>query len=400
MDLFPFRALRFRTASAGRLDRLISPPYDVIRPGERRTLERRSRFNIVHLTLPRGGTGRYARAAALLRLWCREGILAPDPVPAFYPAEQEFRIGHERRTRFGFFALVGLGGAVLPHEATFRGPRCDRTRILQACRADLEPILLLYSDPAGTVERILRKTARGRALTICRESQGSRLRLWRVAEGASVLAVRRALRRRQVLIADGHHRFASAAAYWRGGGRGGGSGTGPAILAFLSRVEDSGVVSLPTHRLVSGLDASRLAELPLRLERRFRLEPFPTAVARRSIRAWRDLLRRLQARDAGVDFAVVLPGSRAGFLARGPAGKGRDRTGVERLEAEVMGPMLGIGPGSERRYRHVDYQRDPRACLDAVASGQAQAAFLLPSLPARRVLAIARRGRLLPQKST
>jgi uncharacterized protein (DUF1015 family) len=404
VDLTPFRALRFHSGRTGRLDNLISPPYDVISPACRRELGGRHLNNIVHLTLPTGGKGRYRNAAGRLDRWCREGILRPDPEPALYPAVQEFRVpGTGILRRSGFFAVLRFDDPevpeVIPHEATFKGPRQDRMRILRACRADLEPILMLYSDPSGHVGEVLEDAIRGRALAAVREPQGSRCRLWRLRDSEGIEIIRRRLRRRPALIADGHHRFSSSREFWR---RRSPSPTGwPGILAFFCRVQDPGVISLPTHRMVTGLPASRFAEILPALRRRFRIESmrFDSVASERRARRW--LLQDLSNGTDGRGFAVRLPGDSCYHLVRVPAaGRMPHRTDAERLEKFVLGPVLGLPVGSGRKSPHLLYRRDAAECLAAVDRGEAQAAFLLRSIPPRRVLTIAKSGRLMPQKST
>jgi uncharacterized protein (DUF1015 family) len=403
VDPIPFRALRFDLRRAGRLEDLISPPYDVIDPESRRRYGRQTPFNIVHLTLPTGGRRRYRNAAARLDRWCRDGILRYEREPAFYPAVQEFRVDRAgSRQRRGFFAVLGFGdcavGEVIPHEATFKGPRQDRMRLLEACGADLEPILMLYSDPAGRVEAALEEATGGRALAAFREPQGTRCRLWRLRDPGLIRTIRKGLQGRQVLIADGHHRFASAREYWRRNS--GAGGVRPGILAFFCRVEDPGVVSLPTHRLVTGIPAGRLRGLLPALRPRFRIEslPFDSAAAER--RARKRVLQTLRDRT-GSGFGLRLRGEPAYHLVE-TAGAGRpgQRTDVERLERLVFGPVLGLTVRSGTKSPHIRYLRDASECLDAVGRGEAQAAFLLRSIPPRRVLSIAKSGRLLPQKST
>ena len=50
-DVRPFRALRY-AAAAGPLSNLVSPPYDVISPEERRAYLAASPYNAVRLILP------------------------------------------------------------------------------------------------------------------------------------------------------------------------------------------------------------------------------------------------------------------------------------------------------------------------------------------------------------
>src|SRR4051812_27068355 len=148
-DVKPFRALRYDEAKAGPLAQLVAPPYDVISDEERADLLARSRYNVVHLTLPDSEE----EAARAYADWQREGALVRDPEPAFWLLSQEY-VGPDgvRRTRNGIVASLRAEPydrrVVLPHERTHSGPKEGRLRLLRAVRAQLEPIFLLYDgDP-------------------------------------------------------------------------------------------------------------------------------------------------------------------------------------------------------------------------------------------------------------
>ncbi|MBI3722033.1 MAG: DUF1015 family protein [Fimbriimonas ginsengisoli] len=160
-EIRPFQGLRF-TPSAGPLDHLVAPPYDVLSEDDRDGYGARSPHNVVHLTLPeqrpddRSKYIKYARSAAALAEWRREGLLAPDP-PSLYRYTQTFEVEHLGGpfTRTSLIALIKAEpyekGVVLPHEQTFPKHKEDRLRLLEATRAHLECIFGLYEDAAGTV---------------------------------------------------------------------------------------------------------------------------------------------------------------------------------------------------------------------------------------------------------
>ena len=148
----PFRALRYDEATAGPLETLVAPPYDVISSEQREELRARSPHNVVRLTLPDSED----EAARELEEWRAQGILVEEP-PAVWALEQEY-VGPDgvARTRFGLVASLKVEpyetGTVLPHERTHAGPKEGRLRLLRATRVQLEPIFLLY-DGKAPVER-------------------------------------------------------------------------------------------------------------------------------------------------------------------------------------------------------------------------------------------------------
>src|SRR5688500_4777353 len=108
-DVQPLRALHYDVGKAGApLDRLISPPYDVIDAHKRAELVTRSPHNAVAIDLPEG-EDRYRHAAALLEQWKRGGVLVRDSEPAIWALTQGY-VGPDgaERVRSGFFARVRL----------------------------------------------------------------------------------------------------------------------------------------------------------------------------------------------------------------------------------------------------------------------------------------------------
>ena len=226
----PFRALRYDQAAAGPLETLVAPPYDVISPEQREEFRARSPHNVVRLTLPDSED----EAARELEAWRARGVLVEEP-PAVWALEQEY-VGPDgvARTRSGLVASLEVEpyetGTVLPHERTHAGPKEGRLRLLRATRVQLEPIFLLY-DGAAPVERP------GRPPDL--EVEGARL--WRIDDPTVV----RAFDDKQLLIADGHHRYETAVAFHEEDG----TPASAQMLVVLVSTSDPGLEIFPTHRL-------------------------------------------------------------------------------------------------------------------------------------------------------
>ena len=128
----------------------------MIGPGTLEQLRAASPFNIVGLTLPALDLDARAAgqiAAARLRDWLDEGVLAADGSPALYVYEQRGP-GYVQR---GLIGLVRVGTtAIHPHEDVMPGPVAGRRELMAAVHGNLEPILLVYNGgtgPAGTGAR-------------------------------------------------------------------------------------------------------------------------------------------------------------------------------------------------------------------------------------------------------
>src|SRR5262249_12864152 len=267
----PFRALRYDAAHVGELGAVVAPPYDVISAAQQDALYARSPWNRV--LLPRE-SGRAAAAAATLRAWIASGVLALDAEPALYFYSQKFSLSDgSRHCRDGVLCRLGLeefsSGVVRPHERTFPGPKADQLALLRATGAYLSPIFGLYSRPRERLREVA-GVAEPPLLEIA-EEHGEVHRLWRVTDAGAVAQVASALSGETIFIADGHRRYETALASRAERGAEGPS----SILAFLSNMEEPGLVVLPTHRLLRVPLRLAPADFEARLRESFAVTPLP-----------------------------------------------------------------------------------------------------------------------------
>lgn len=215
----PFCGLRYNRARVASLSKVVTPPYDVISPKEQIGFYRRDRHNFIRVVYGRrraSDTARrnpYSRARATLEAWVRRGILRLDPEPGIYPYEQAYRIGRKLHRRLGVVALVRLDSRVYPHEEIQEGPKRDRLRLMKEVEASLDPIFGLVPDVRGDYRQFVRRICRDRKPVASFQFQGVRHRLWRITHPAWIEKLRTVLRSRELVIADGHHRFEAARAY-------------------------------------------------------------------------------------------------------------------------------------------------------------------------------------------
>ncbi|GIU93654.1 MAG: hypothetical protein KatS3mg012_0111 [Gaiellaceae bacterium] len=340
-DAQPFRAVRY-SGAAGALADLVAPPYDAVTDEERAALYARSPFNVLRLTLPES-----PQAARRLYLgWLRDGILEREAEPSAWLLAEDF-VGPDgvARQRLGIVVSIRAEpyetGHVLPHERTHRGIRDERLELLRAVRAQPEPIFLLTDAPLD-----LRLPHRPADLEVA----GSRL--WRLPDAVDSLA------ERTLLIADGHHRYESAVAL----GRELQSGSAR-VMALVVSSHDPGLHVFPTHRLFVGRpDLAELREG----EERPDLE---------------DALAALAAEPFDRSAAVAYRRDRV-ELVRGAPGE---------LDVELVDRHGLDGIAYSPRISEV---------VHAVDAGVADVAYLLREVRVEDVFAVARRGELMPQKST
>ncbi|MET7798665.1 DUF1015 domain-containing protein [Streptomyces decoyicus] len=210
LRLLPFRGLRYDQDRVSSLTAVTSPPYDVVvRPDGVRHLETADPYNIVRLILPHAAdpTTRHRQAADTLRRWRAEGVLTQDAEPALYVYEQ--RSGEMLQR--GLIGALGLDGPVLPHEGVIPEVVEDRAALMRAAAANFEPLLLSYrgQGTATGAAAVIERTVERDPLLATTTEDGFAHRLWAVTDPADLDAVHDDLSRRQALIADGHHRWAT-----------------------------------------------------------------------------------------------------------------------------------------------------------------------------------------------
>ncbi|MEW2086963.1 DUF1015 domain-containing protein [Streptomyces sp. NPDC005283] len=214
LHLIPFRGLRYVPERVGSLAAVTSPPYDVVvRPDGLLHLESADPYNIVRLILPQANTAgaRNQQAAETLDRWLSEGVLAPDPEPAFYVYEQ--RKGDIlQRGVIGALALSEPSeGVVLPHEDVMPDVVADRAALMRTTAANLEPLLFTYRSTGSRTgaTAVIDRTILRTPLLATTTEDGFSHRLWSVTDPDDLAEVRTDLSDHQALIADGHHRWAT-----------------------------------------------------------------------------------------------------------------------------------------------------------------------------------------------
>jgi uncharacterized protein (DUF1015 family) len=398
-DVRPLRALHYAADDIGAV---VSPPYDVIDPEQRARLAAQSPHNVVEIDLPQGDDP-YEAAARTFAQWREEGVLTRDEEPAFWALTQDYT-GPDGRpyTRHGFFARIRVEdygpGRIRPHERTHPGPKEDRLRLTRATKANLSPIFALHDDPDNAAWQALERHLDGEPFADVTDPDGTRHRLWRVADPEAVDAVTRALEPSELLIADGHHRYETARVY---ADEIGGEGPHRYVMACLVALQDPGLTVFPTHRLLTGLDDGRREALRTAVTRDYELEEIAL-----------DALEPIE--DDPVQFGYLdsIPPSPRRPLRL----KLRDQAAVDAalpdrsdayrhldtavLEALVLKGALGMSEDDISHFNGLDYSRTTDEARERVLSGDVQAAFFMGPTPVSRIQAVAAAGEVMPPKST
>jgi uncharacterized protein (DUF1015 family) len=394
------------------LDGTLAPPYDVISAEQRERLYARDLRNIVRIDFGREEPGdrpgvedRYTRAAGHLNAWLELGILVRDPRPAVYVADHDFTAADgSRRTRRGLYvrtpALPWDQAAVLPHERTLRGPKEDRLALMRATRMQTSAVFALWDQAPGIAEALAAAT--GRPPDAEGETDGEvdreGHRLWVIDDPAELGAVLEALASSRLYIADGHHRFETAATYaaerrTAEPDAGDGADFGMTLL-HLCAADDPAIEVLPTHRLVRPAPGvpDRVAELLTRLEGGFEAEQAGSlAEAVAAARRHRD-----------GEHALAVAASDGAFLLRAPRRPGlspRAALDVTVLQEVILERACGLDAEAVAGGA-LGYTRSVDEAEESVAAGTAALAICLNGCTTAEIIAVSDARETMPQKST
>jgi uncharacterized protein (DUF1015 family) len=402
-DVAPFRALRYQSGRVA-LDRVLAPPFDVVSAQDRAVYYDRDPHNALRLELTRSvaeeATTDYAHVARTLAQWWSEGILAVDAGPALYVLRQRFQApGGGELERVGFFGALQLedyqSRVVLPHESTLAGPKADRLKILRASRTNLSSVFMLYEDREMRLAEVLAEALRSADGTPVRDVQGIEHTLAPLREPRAVAQVRDFLAERQVVIADGHHRYETALAY-RDERRAESATRDPhasyeRILAYFANAFAPGSLLLPIHRVILKL---------------------PPAVGE----GWQSRLREWDQRTVPVGDVEAIPAAleehlaplrgRYAFAADGGSGAlqifsraAGAELSVRVIHREVLGDVFRLDEDAVRDGA-IGFPKSALQAARDIREGRGALALYLNPLQPDDVFRVTGAGERLPQKST
>ncbi len=408
LSLIPFRGHRYNPDKTDIHD-VVAPPYDVISEQLQSRLYERSPYNVVRLILGRE-EDRYRSAAEHFRRWQEENILVRDEEPSLYVLHQTFD-GHRgaTTTRKGFIALCRLEEfekkIVLPHEKTLSKPREDRLKLFKATNSNFSQIFSLYSDPEKVVDRSVNGVA-GTPPLLDVAYDDVQNRLWRISDPDVIGAVQKTMSEKQVLIADGHHRYETALAYRNFMQSNNAGHTGKErynyVMMFFTNVDDENLAIFPTHRLVHSLPALDIKQVVQKLEmlfirREFKERPALMAALRSSSVP---AIGLLAAGETTASLLTLKPSHSARELVSESLPDEVKDLDVTLLHSVILRDILGISSEAQEQKKNIEYVRQPDEAYKALDNGSAQLAFLMNATKIQQVRSVAKAGYTMPQKST
>ncbi|HTR82212.1 MAG TPA: DUF1015 domain-containing protein [Bacteroidota bacterium] len=404
----PFRGIRYNQSNVN-INTVVAPPYDVISPEQQDQLYNKDPHNIVRLILGREAD-RYSSSAQTFAEWQKSGVLQRDAQPAIYALVQTFKhTTGETIQRKGFIALCHLEefdkGIVLPHEKTLSKAKEDRLKLFKATNSNFSQIFSLYSDPDKRVDAHVAPVHK-KSPAVDVSFEGVRNQLWTITDRQAVESIAREMEPKQVLIADGHHRYETALAY-----RDFMKAQNPAhngtelynyVMMFFTNLDDEGLVIFPTHRVIHSLPRFDWSAFKASVEKYFVLKDFPSENA---------MMQALGAQKkfgygiivkAMPQYWVASLKNDAEIASLVPTSLPPDvrNLDVVLLHSYFLGTVLGISAEAQEKKLNIHYIQNVGECGSEVSSGAAQVAFLVNATKIGQVRAVAKAGHTMPQKST
>jgi uncharacterized protein (DUF1015 family) len=435
--IIPLKGLRY-SAKTGPMDRLVTPPYDIIDETAQKKYYQNHPCNIIRLEYGKvfpdddENNNRYTRAAADFIAWRKEGVLEREEIPAIYRYEQKFFYKGELKTRRGFICGVKLQpyeeGEILPHEETIPGHKADRLALMQACESNFSPIFGLFADKEDIVGKLLLSGANDQPPDVSFvDENGQEHNLWVITETEIIKHLQQVMRDKRIFIADGHHRYETALEYKRQRRiketRQDHEHLYDYIMMTLVNLYDPGLVILPTHRIIRNIPDLSLESLLEAVRKDFTVESF---ALNENYKKMPEFLRLLWERKESACISHTHPPSskenhthafglygggntvylltlKDGALSRSFGEKGcgafnRFKLDVQVLQNLILDLIPNMREGREEDY--VSYTRDEEKALKAVDAGEYQLAFFLNPTSIEEVVEVAAKGGKMPRKST
>ena len=397
-QIHPFKPHRY-AASAGRLEDLVTQPYDKIYPAMRARYLAASPYNLVRVILGEKlesdteSDNVYTRSARYFQEWISGGQLEQDSEPGLFAYFQEFADpdSGERVVRKGFIGLSDVveyaEKIVHRHEQTLSGPKKDRMKVLSSTGAHFGQIFMLYPDREGAVDRLLDEAAAGEPTSRVTDEYNCVHTLWKIADPGKITAIQGLMADKKLLIADGHHRYETALAFRDAHPEL--DGAKRVMMTFVN-MYSPGLRILATHRLVGGLADFHADAFLAKAAGEFQVTPLSSL----------DALKAKWVEDhAGkTRIGVAIAGRAELYLLEcaKPAGS----LDVRVLHETILAGLMGISAEAVREEKHLHYVRGVEAAAREVWEGGSAIGFLLEPTSIEETAEVSFGGGVMPQKST
>jgi len=402
-EIIPLRGWRYNQELSKDIQDLTSPLFDVVSVNQRAALYQ-NRYNSIHLSVPQEENPAGA-AAVRLQTWKTEGVIKQDYLPGIYVYYQYYRLpGSEQEyCRKGFMCHIRAydwsENVLLRHENTIPASVNDRTELLAATHMQVSPTHGLYTDPDFILEKYMDESILA-PLHESEDYQGVRDVVAVIQDVTVVHQFLKVLADKQVLLADGHHRYEGSLQYRKSQMAANPHHTGKEAynyhFIYLTNTEAHDLRILPTHRLLISLPLENEVFLK-KLEAYFTITALTDPYDLNEIIVGKKWAFGMYLRDKPYKIRLK-PEVHDQITWQIPAEvKDLDLTVLHYF---VLNKVLGITPESQRNSDQIQYIRSFAECLARVDHHEAAVAFITNGVTMEQVKTVCYSGGLMPQKST
>ncbi len=271
VSIKPFRGYRYSNKIKD-LNDVIVPPYDVISERERINYYNRSEYNFTRLILQKEKNN-YNKVSKMLNDWIDKGILIRDKEEAIYIYSSTYLHHGKKCTRIGFISslkLEELGQGILPHEKTMNKPFKDRLNLIEATKANLGQVFLIYDDREKKIDNFLNKIIESKKEEFSfLDNEKVVHKLWKIIDKEEIDFICKQMQKHQCIIADGHHRYKVSLEYAK---------RHPDIesakyrmATFVNSFQDD-LTIYPVNRLIYNLEIKNLDEIFQKISEYFEIK--------------------------------------------------------------------------------------------------------------------------------
>lgn len=403
-EILPFKAWRYNTELSKNIGTFICPPFDVVSEEQKQSLYNQA-LNSIHISVPQGKNPE-KQAASVLSKWKQESILTQDTKSGLYVYYQHFSFPGDTKTyvRKGVICFIRAyfwdEKVILRHENTIPYSVNDRLHLLAATQLNASPTHGLYTDKDFTLEPLMDESMEHPVYDI-EDYQGVRDVMSIIEDPAIIRQFIDTLQEKQIILADGHHRYESSLIYRQQQMQNNPNHQGNELynyhMIYLSNTEGDDLRILPTHRLISNIGHFSTEEILEKSGTYFHIAlcPDPDDVP--------DMIR-------GKRWTFGLLLDQKGYILTLKTALHASlqwdipdlvkNTDLVVLHYFFIEKVLGIKGEDQPQHRGIVYERNFDKCMQKVQSREAELALIVNGVSIEQVKELSYNGYLMPQKST
>jgi uncharacterized protein (DUF1015 family) len=403
-EIRPIKAWRYNRLLSENIGELTSPLFDVVSKRQKDELYDNT-LNSIHISVPIGDNP-YQQAAETLKKWKDTGTIVQDKIPAVYIYYQYFTSPDDNKEycRKGFIVNTRLYDwdqkIILRHENTIPHSVDDRIKLLESTLLNVSPTHGLYQDEYHQLETYMDEAITDPIFNTI-DYQGVRDVMSVIYDPEIISKFSEVISDKQIIIADGHHRYESSLQFMKSQMAKNPGHTGNEAYNFhtilLTNTESQGLRVLPTHRTVQGLENFNGHEFLEKLARYFNIS---------SLDSQCDINDTISGKKWS--FGLILKDYSYMISLKPEVFNQLDWNlpqEIKELDLTVMHyfileKVMGISAEEQRNSKNISYKTDFSKCYNNVMKNKAQIALLTKAVSIEEIKRVCFSGYTLPQKST